>query len=292
MARAQIKHTTDGLEVITPYDGQFLAALKRLVAASERRWRKPAWIVHPRHESAVCDIVQVFFGRFDFLANDDKEKTGGLVQVQQVQQVEVEYIGACRQRDGDDEPSAFGWAGGDWSVIFPESVLRLFFKAPASAKSRSDSSTLYAILGVDRSVSVDVIKSAYRRAARQWHPDVNKEPDAATMFRRISDAYQVLSDTRQRARYDAGLALQEAGDTIPFDSPFSVGDLVMAYRAPFTCGLVRFRGRRSLGRWIVEEIISWDDIVNAQGQVMVSSWDKLAEKFKTSWVSRDYEVEL
>lgn len=292
MARAQIKHTIDGLEVITPYDGQFLAALKRLVPASERRWCKPAWIVHPRHENAIRDMVSMFFNSFELVSNDGDEKTGGLVQAQQVQEIRVEYIGACRQRDGSSEASAFGYANGDWSVVFPESVLRLFFNAPATTKSKVDTSTLYAILGINKTASVDAIKSAYRRAARQWHPDVNKEPDAATMFRRISDAYQVLSDTRQRARYDAGLALQEAGDTIPFDSPFSVADLTMAYRAPFTCGLIKFKGRRSLGRWTVEEILSWDDIVNEQGQVMVSSWDKLAERFKISWVSRDYEVEL
>lgn len=292
MAKAQIKHTAEGLEVITPYDGQFLAALKRLVPASERRWRKPVWIVHPRHESEVCDMVHVFFGRFEFISGGE-EKTGGLALIQQVQQLTVEYIGACRQRDGESEPSAFGWSDGDWNVVFSETVLRLFFNAPASAsKGKIDASTLYAMLGIDKTASVEIVKSAYRRAARQWHPDVNGEPEAATMFRRISDAYQILSDTRQRARYDAGLALQEAGDAIPFDSPFSVGDLVMAYRAPFTCGLIQFKGYRSLGRWIVEEILSWDDIINEQGQVMVSSWNKLMDKFETSWISRDYEVEL
>lgn len=291
MARAQIKHTTDGLEVITPYDGQFLTALKRLVPASERRWRKPAWIVHPRHESAICDMVHVYFGRFELIASNADEKTGGLVRIQETQRAEVSYIGACRQREGDTDPSAFGWSGGDWNIVFPESVLRVFFKAgPATTSSHLNTSTLYAILAIDQTATIETVKSAYRRAARQWHPDVNKEPDAAAMFRRISEAYQVLSDTRQRARYDAGLALEGAGDTVrDFDT---IASLLTAYRAPFTCGLIKFKGHRSLGRWIVEEILSWDDIVDNQGRVMVSSWNKLTETFQINWISRDFEVEL
>lgn len=284
MARSQIRHTTEGLEVITPYDGHFLTALKRLVPASERRWRKPAWIIHPRHESAIRDMVHVHFGRFELIVNHDNEQSGGLVQVQQVQRVEVSYVGACRQRDGDSESSAFGWADGDWSIIFPESVLRVFFKAgPASGINNS---TLYTILGIDQDAVGEIVKSAYRRAARQWHPDVNKEPEAAGMFRRISEAYQVLSDTRQRARYDAGLALENTNG-----AALVMTSLAMAYRAPFTCGLIQFRGHRSLGRWIVEEIISWDDITDDQGRIMVSSWNKLTNAFQIAWLD-DYEVEL
>lgn len=291
MSKARIKQTADGLEVITPYDGQFLTALKRLVPAGERRWRKPAWIVHPRHESAICDMVHVYFGRFEFTTNDTSEKTGGLARLREVQQAEVSYIGACRQREGDREPSAFGWSGGDWNIVFPESALRMFFKAgPATTGSRVNPSTLYAILAIDQTATTEAIKSAYRRAARQWHPDVNKEPDAAAMFRRISEAYEILSDTRQRTRYDAGLALEGTGDTVrDFDT---IASLLTAYRAPFTCGLIKFKGHRSLGRWIVEEILSWDDIIDDQGRVMVSSWNKLAESFEIGWISRDFEVEL
>ena len=60
----------------------------------------------------------------------------------------------------------------------------------------------YAILGVPKSASADEIKKAFRKAAQKHHPDVSKAPDAAAKFKEINDAYQVLSDPGQRARYD------------------------------------------------------------------------------------------
>ncbi|MGE5377011.1 MAG: molecular chaperone DnaJ [Bacteroidota bacterium] len=60
----------------------------------------------------------------------------------------------------------------------------------------------YEILGIGRSASDDEIKAAFRRLARQYHPDVNKEPDAEEKFKEINEAYGVLSDAEKRARYD------------------------------------------------------------------------------------------
>jgi curved DNA-binding protein len=61
----------------------------------------------------------------------------------------------------------------------------------------------YSILGVSRDASSDEIQSAYRKLARQYHPDVNKDPGAEERFKQISEAYDVLSDPQTRKRYDA-----------------------------------------------------------------------------------------
>ena len=61
----------------------------------------------------------------------------------------------------------------------------------------------YEVLGVSRSASQDEIQSAYRKLARTYHPDVNKDPAAEERFKDISEAYDVLSDPDQRRRYDA-----------------------------------------------------------------------------------------
>ncbi|KAI4329354.1 hypothetical protein L6164_021625 [Bauhinia variegata] len=60
----------------------------------------------------------------------------------------------------------------------------------------------YATLGVPKSATGKDIKAAYRRLARQYHPDVNKEPGATEKFKEISNAYEVLSDDKKRALYD------------------------------------------------------------------------------------------
>jgi molecular chaperone DnaJ len=60
----------------------------------------------------------------------------------------------------------------------------------------------YEILGVSRSASPDELKSAFRKLARQYHPDVNKSDDAEERFKEINEAYAVLSDTDKRAAYD------------------------------------------------------------------------------------------
>ena len=64
-------------------------------------------------------------------------------------------------------------------------------------------SDYYQLLEVDRGAGPEDIKRAYRRLARQYHPDVNgNDPASAERFKEINKAYSVLSDTDQRKRYD------------------------------------------------------------------------------------------
>jgi len=61
----------------------------------------------------------------------------------------------------------------------------------------------YQILGVGRNASQDEIQRAYRKLAREYHPDVNSDPAAEERFKDVSEAYSVLSDPGTRRRYDA-----------------------------------------------------------------------------------------
>ena len=60
----------------------------------------------------------------------------------------------------------------------------------------------YQLLGVSRSADADTLKRAYRKLARQYHPDINKDPGAEEKFKEIGRAYEVLADPDTRARYD------------------------------------------------------------------------------------------
>src|SRR5688500_5105453 len=60
----------------------------------------------------------------------------------------------------------------------------------------------YQTLGVARGASADEIKRAYRKLARQWHPDVNKATGANDKFKQITEAYEVLKDPKKRDLYD------------------------------------------------------------------------------------------
>ena len=66
------------------------------------------------------------------------------------------------------------------------------------------SQDLYDLLGVARDADADAIKKAYRRLARQLHPDVNPDPETQEKFKEVSRAYEVLSDPQKRAAYDRG----------------------------------------------------------------------------------------
>src|SRR3954464_5357154 len=75
----------------------------------------------------------------------------------------------------------------------------------------------YKTLGVDRKASQDEIKKAYRKLARQYHPDTNKAAGAEERFKAISEAYDVLSDPEKRKKYDRG------GSVFAGGGPFAGG---------------------------------------------------------------------
>lgn len=85
----------------------------------------------------------------------------------------------------------------------------------------------YEILGVSKTASEAEIKSAFRKLAKKYHPDVSKEPNAAEKFKEAQEAYAVLSDATQRQKYDQfGHAAFEQGGSGGFDfSGFDFSDI-------------------------------------------------------------------
>jgi molecular chaperone DnaJ len=88
----------------------------------------------------------------------------------------------------------------------------------------------YAVLGVSRSASQEEIKKAYRRLARKLHPDVNAGPEAEEEFKRVSQAYDVLSDPQKRRSFDMGADPFASGGTgFGAGAGFSFSDVMDAF---------------------------------------------------------------
>lgn len=65
-----------------------------------------------------------------------------------------------------------------------------------------DFKNYYQVLGLERGATQDEVKRAYRKLARTYHPNINKEPGAEAKFKEIGEAHEVLGDAEKRAAYD------------------------------------------------------------------------------------------
>lgn len=263
-----------GLRLSTPYDAAFVAALKQAVPHSARTWQKPHWIIDPAYGAQVASLIKTFFG------TDIRPVTPAQAAIE-TRALEVQYVGRCKLRDIGGESSAYGYADGAWSVIFPETVLRTYFGA--QDQRPDEKPTFYAILGIAKHASDDEIKRAYRRMARQWHPDTCNEPDAKEQFLLIKHAYDRLSDPILRKKYNAGLALEASFRTTVRGASQWDNAGSREYRAPLRCGYLLLEGQYKIGRFIVSKILDWQDVVR-NGKTMISSWDMDNDSIKIEWV--------
>lgn len=275
-SQTQCQITADGglLVFVTLYKPGLVADLKSAIPSTDRRWDKDkkAWLVDPRHGKTLTFLAQRYFGE-----NIGLPALKQAASVKGMHLLEVYYLGQCKARE-DGTSSAFGYLStGEWGAIFPEEALRAWFDAGPTAPGQAV--TLYGVLGVKSDCSPDELKSAFRRAARTWHPDVNKDPDAGEQFKRINHAWQVLSDLKMRSRYDAGLKLEASLgrnlDTRP--QPQN------GYRSPLNCGYIMTEGVEKLGRFLVEKILAWEDITK-NGLTLCASWPAGAKQPSLKWV--------
>lgn len=259
------------LRVRTPYNTELVAAIKSLPVA-QRKYdpNSKSWLVDTQHGQMVVSWIADYLGEMVMLP-----QAASIAQANITEIFEVRYI-AMTKDHGTTERSAFGWISGEWSIVFPENILRSWFDQSATPL---DEGNLYAVLSVSQLATPDVIKQNYRRMARQWHPDVCHEPNATEQFRAIQHAYEILSDALKRAKYDAGLKFQAMTQPAKRDYQLDNG-----YRSPLRCGLIMAEGHYALGRFVVSKIQQWEDITNQRGQTLVTSWRAGADTFSEAWV--------
>ena len=121
---------------------------------------------------------------------------------------------------------------------------------------------LYAILGVNRTATVEEIKKAYHELAMRYHPDFNPgDREAEICFRRISYAYAVLSDASQRAEYDGQMFRMHYEGSCSWQNPYenyTASDFIGAfnyffnahrYQRPAAAQEVRTKERKPVSGW-------------------------------------------
>ena len=274
MTKCSLTPDGGGIAVRTPYDPGFVNELKSAIPYTDRRWKQDSktWIVTPAHGATLQNLCNKYFGELPLLPTGIASKPTIKQQI-----LDVRYIGATKDRGGD-ERSAYGYYKDGWNVIFSETVLRAWFEGIEATPDQA--ATLYSVLLVSRSATDDEIKKGFWRMARQWHPDTCREPNAEEQFKTINHAYQILSDARNRERYNAGLALEASLKNTPkSNNHYSVA----GYRSPLRCGLIMAEGIDAMGIFNVSKIFAWQDITDAHGRVLVVSWKAGDNHFSEVW---------
>ena len=277
--RCKITLCQNGFAVSTPYSAEFVDALKIAIPFTSRGWDKDrrAWLVALKFGTEIQELIFTHYGERVGLPT----ATPGAQETVSEQIIILKYIGACREReiDGKRVLCATGYVGEAWGYLFPKKTLRAFWEGNTAQEKESAPATLYSDLGLKqtKSLTAEKIKSAFRRLALQWHPDQCREPEARERFESIKKAYDVLSNPQRRKRYDAGLLFEKLANQKAKTRAVSG-----AYSAPLRCGLLKVRGKQLLNRFLVEEILSWEDMVDYHGRTMSNIWD--GEKVIIFWV--------
>lgn len=265
--RVSVTDENGGLKVLTPYSASFIETLKNAVPSVSRKWHPTSrcWLVSPSYSSVLKQIIDSEY---------DCDVTMPTVISPAIPSQEIrfqaDYVANCKNE------AASVHSNGGWNAKIPEKILRSWFKQTDSTAP----ATLYGVLGVENTASNIEIKKAYRRAARQWHPDICREENARDMFEKVKDAYQLLNDRSSRKKYNAGLVFEQMAKknvrAIQRLSRYST------FTPTLRCGILTVKAKQELGVLIVEEIFKWDDIINETGQTMVSFWAQ--DNFSVAWI--------
>jgi hypothetical protein len=242
-----------GLKVNSPYNAEFVSLLKAQIPSTGRKWdpSTKCWYVAQQYSADLKLLIDQCYGCDVVMPN----VIGAAPELFEVS-FQADYVANCK----NDAASVH--CNGGWNARIPENVLRKWFKqVDASAPA-----TLYGLLGIDQKAKPEDIKKAYKRTARQWHPDICKEENASEMFHEIKKAYDILIDPLSRNKYNAGLMFEAMSKMTPRQSRYS------SFTPLLRCGQLTVKAKRELGMLIVDEILEWTDIENEFGQIMVSYW--------------------
>lgn len=275
MPKCSISQSGNDYAIKTPFNRAFVNGLKFHIAAESRVFdqESKAWIVRQDFAEMALVLVEKYFS--------EKLSLPELKPVNQETKYnfQLDYVGIPKEREGQTGKTALGFSKGQWRIIFSESILRKWFEEGSEKAGFEE--TLFSLLLCNQNSTDQEIKSGYRRLARQWHPDVCKEENAEEMFKKIQNAYSILSDENKRKRYLAGLEFERASNQVPAYRSNWKPDVFIP---PLRCGFLAVTGSVQVGRLRVAQILKWEDVQNEQGLTMVTSWNKDLNAIDYQWV--------
>lgn len=292
---ARVKQTSQGLEYHSSFDRGLVVALKSQIPAAMRRWNpdKKCWIVDNSQLALLEDLTRDYLGVTLQVPVGTSSKANNTSATRLLR---VEYIGQIKDR-GNGDMSAMGAKDNEpisythifdgnmnyqgvkqnleWIYVFPESVLKKWFTG--NDEKTPNMATYYTALATRQNATQKEIKTAWRKMLMRYHPDKNSDEDAAQMTIKINEAYNILRNPAKRKKYDAGLKLQMSLGTRA--KPLRDSDFTI----PIRCGMIMAKGHDRVGRFVVDEILEWSDIVE-NGRSLVTSWDLSTNSLRREWV--------
>jgi hypothetical protein len=148
-------------------------------------------------------------------------------------------------------------------ISFSE-VRRYWFENPYSRRKvfSAESNNFYKLLEVTNTAS-------------KFHPDTSNEPDAHELFARINSAYKVLSNSKQRKKYDAAIKFSQLTNKPQNGYEEFTGP-------PVTCGRIKGSGKFHLGLFKIDTILKWQDVIK-DGKIMCSIYNPMTKKYTVNW---------
>lgn len=256
------------------YDPALIADLKANIPSHHLRWNPThkLWQVSIHKVNKAIEILERYGASISFA----RDTVGKLVYHNKI--ITLDYLGACKSY-GNDDPVAFGYSDNSWSVVIPQTTLIDFFGATSNVDILR-TKNLFNILQVSQSSNDNEVKTAYRSAAKKYHPDVYKESNGTEIFKRIKEAYDALKTQDGRDRYALGLKME---GMLKDESDNKKPDIL--FRSPLNCGKLRVVGTDLFeDTFLVSTILSWDKLTNKYGQVAVARWDSNKKRVETEWI--------
>lgn len=309
---ASLEPLPGGYRFSSAYDSGLLKQIKEDIPEWARKWdtETRAWLIEAAYGQRAKEMSFIHFN-LDIDLPDPLPLAPAIVRMYR-----VEYISLAKDRGWNEDLANGATERMTWPLILPRSVLERWFggiEVEEKANEKPAPTISFKLqnhfqrLNIPLDADSATVSKAFKRLARQWHPDVCKEKGAREMFELVNESYRMLQDDPKaptqtpprpadwrRRKYAASVraqatqaASQQAHEAYAQAITRAETDTPYGYRSPLRCGWLLVEGtERVKGLW-VDKIMAWEDIPSDDGsKVMTTSWPEGADGYEIRWVQK------